>query len=285
MLTITIVFRAPETCGNFEHTSLLLERTLTSLANQSNENFRVVVVCNELPILKGTYDVEFKQVDFPIPKSRHEVFMDRGIKRLIALQTCLKEPSGKHFMMLDADDLVSCNLVSKVLHHLKKHPNGLCFEAGYLLDFDARRLHKKFGFNHYCGSSLVLNLDNLFPFLNCEKDIFLQLSSYQDFLENCDMYVTKELLGGLRDQKAFFKKKGLSLKELYEPLVVWVINNGENVSKTKIGYGSVSIDKNFIAEYSAFELDICHKSLLERFTAEFRYLKSILGCMARKVIR
>lgn len=286
MLMFAIVFRHPDTCRNYEHTSMLLERTLNSLSNQSSKNFRAIVVCNKTPEFNSLHpNVEFREVDFPIPKSRHEVLMDKGVKRLVALQAALSDPDITHFMTLDADDLVSDHLVERVDLLLSKYPNGLIFQVGYLLDFNNGRLQKKFGFNYYCGSSLVLNCENVLTSLNCERTIFSSINSYDEFVKQCDGYAVKELLGDHREPTSYFKQKSVALKSIYEPLVSWVVNNGENLSKTTIGQGSRDIDSTFLSQFGIKELSEKRVSFTDKAIEKLRFYKSALGYLSRTFLR
>jgi hypothetical protein len=46
----------------------LLERTLSTIEAQTSSDFRVIVVCHQIPRLSHTYThVEFVLVDFPAP--------------------------------------------------------------------------------------------------------------------------------------------------------------------------------------------------------------------------
>jgi len=282
MLMFAIVFRHPDTCSSYKHTSTLLERTLYSISNQGKRNFRSIVVCNKKPEFASKYtNVTFREVDFPIPVSRHEMLMDKGVKRLVALQAALEDPEVSHIMTLDADDLVASDLTERVEELLSRNPNGLCVQVGYLLDFNNSRLQKKYGFNYYCGSSLVLNCLNVLSTLNCEKNKFTSIKSYNEFIENCDNYVIKEILGDHRAPEFFFKERGQMLKNVYEPLVSWVVNNGENLSKTTIGYGSRDISPQFLNRFGIRELDVKKVSINDKLIEMFRFYKSYLGFVYR----
>lgn len=286
MLMFAIVFRHPDTCDSYRHLSKLLEMTLQSACNQSVDDFIIVVVCNTQPEI-GVYDkrVVFKIVDFPIPESRHQVLLDKGVKRLVAIKYALEHKRISHFMTLDADDLVSNQLVSKVQAYLKENPNGLTLNRGYLLDFNDHRLQEKFGFNHYCGSSLVLNLDLIMTYLGCEQETLKACTDYNNFLDICDQYVVKELLGDHRQPKHYFKEKGRPLTGVKEPLTTWVINNGENVSRTTVGKGTKGIDQQYLDEFSLNGVITANKaSVVDFFIERARFIKSFIGHFYRELL-
>ncbi|WP_395344618.1 glycosyltransferase family A protein [Ningiella sp. W23] len=279
MLLFTIVVRHPKTSNNYVHVCTLLKRTIRSVCQQQNAEFLLVVACSEKP----DFDIDderviFKTIDCSIPKTRHEMLMDKSVKRLVAFQEGLRRTKFSYLMMLDADDLVSKNLASFILSSLPDGASGARLNAGYLLDFNNQRLQKKYGFNHYCGSSLIYNINDVISMLGVSKKAFMALNTQAEFLEACDNYVMKEMLGDHRHPNHFFKSKKRPLVQIYEPLACWVVNNGENLSKTTIGRGARTMNSAMLEEFALTkEMKPVAPSILDQLIEQGRFLKSVFG--------
>ena len=183
MIAFIIAFRHPDSTKNYQHVVELLNATLLSLANQTSENYRVYIGCNVTPELDiDTSKVHFCTIDCPIPNSRKEVLLDKGVKRAYAIQTANNEINPDYFFLLDADDLVSNDCV-EYLHQQdwSKSPGGYWLEKGYLLDMNNRKVQEKYGFNRYCGSSLVLSAATLTSKLFIESSGVENMSTHEEF--------------------------------------------------------------------------------------------------------
>ncbi len=68
MLSFITCLRHPQTVHSLPTMLALLERTLSTLEAQTNQDFTITVVCHEIPSLSRTYPhVEFLIVDIPPP--------------------------------------------------------------------------------------------------------------------------------------------------------------------------------------------------------------------------
>ena len=228
MIAFIIAFRHPDSTKNYDHIVELLNATLRSLTNQTNENYRVYIGCN------------------PIPSSRKEVLLDKGVKRALAIQTANDEIKPDYFFLLDADDLVSTDCVEYLQQQdWATSPGGYWLERGYLLDMYNRKAQEKYGFNRYCGSSLILSASTLTSKLFTSVATGEKMSTYQQFLQACDEYVLVQVLGDHIAVRGFMASLGLPLQKILRPLTCWKINTGANESNTKIPFGSRSI--NFLS--------------------------------------
>lgn len=69
MLVFVIPIKSPKVATSWSGVCQLFERTLRSVCNQTSSDFRVVVVCNEIPQIEFNHSsVEYLKVDFPVPK-------------------------------------------------------------------------------------------------------------------------------------------------------------------------------------------------------------------------
>lgn len=130
MIYFGIPLRSKAVSNDWEKVSLYFNRTLWSVYNQTDPDFRVIVVCHDIPKLVHQYDerVEFIQVDAPIPANKDEMMLDKGYKvHTIAMR--IREYGGGFTMMVDADDIQS----NRIAEYVNAHPeaNGFVAHNGY----------------------------------------------------------------------------------------------------------------------------------------------------------
>ncbi|HSD35560.1 MAG TPA: glycosyltransferase family A protein, partial [Alphaproteobacteria bacterium] len=160
-----IPLRARATAIDWSKTCRDFSRTLASIYNQSNPNFRIIVCCHDIPDLLIPTDqrLEFIKVHTPAPDLRADpksIFPDKSRKMRKAIER-FHALGGGWLMILDADDLVSSRLVEFVSR--SDNENGFLVREGYLLDQDSRacaRIPNEHVFDHpfdqICGSCAVL---------------------------------------------------------------------------------------------------------------------------------
>ncbi|QHJ11285.1 hypothetical protein FX988_01513 [Paraglaciecola mesophila] len=283
MIAFIIAFRHPNSTKNYEHVVDLLRATLLSLASQTNENYRVYIGCNVAPEIDiDTNKVRICTIDCPIPSSRKEVLLDKGVKRALAIQTANNEIKPDYFFLLDADDLVSTDCVD-YLHQQDwaSSPGGYWLERGFLLDMFNRKVQEKYGFNRYCGSSLILSATTLTSKLFTGESVDEKMSTHQEFLTACDEYILEQVLGDHIAVRGFMASQEQPLQKILRPLTCWKINTGENESSTKIPFGSRNIDEAFLKRFSITSIDTRRASVFERMVEKFRLLKSWIASISK----
>ena len=69
MLCFIIALKSKKVSNNWETVSKLFETSLRSAYQQIDSDFKIIVVCHEMPQLQYSYNnrVEFINVDFPPP--------------------------------------------------------------------------------------------------------------------------------------------------------------------------------------------------------------------------
>jgi hypothetical protein len=117
---------------NWDWTVRDFNRTLASIYNQTNPNFRILVGCHDIPELLIPTDerLEFIQARTP-PADPPKPLQDKS-QKLRCLGEYFRQIGGRWFMVLDADDLISARLVEFVLAN--PNPNGFIARHGYFLD-------------------------------------------------------------------------------------------------------------------------------------------------------
>ncbi len=130
MIYFGIPLRSKEVSNDWNKVSMFFNRTLWSVYNQTDPDFKIIVACHEIPQLKHKYDtrVEFIQVESPIPKSREEMMWDKGFK-IHTIGMKIRELGGGFTMMVDADDIQSSRIAEYVNSH--QDENGFVSHNGY----------------------------------------------------------------------------------------------------------------------------------------------------------
>jgi glycosyltransferase involved in cell wall biosynthesis len=143
-----------------------LKQTMDSINNQSDPDWKCVIVANEgarLPELPPKFEV--KRVDFP-PNEFHErgtvdletfrdVFrLDKG-KRVLEGMKHAKD--SRYFMIVDDDDLVHRDLVEFAKNNSDK--NGWFIKRGLVWNSGGNLLMLHNNFHRFCGTSHIVRSD------------------------------------------------------------------------------------------------------------------------------
>ena len=163
MLCFAMALKSARVSKDWDMVCQLVDATLWSAYNQTDPDFRIIVVGHEPPKLARDYDerYQFYGVDFDPPAeiTTPLCMQDKWTKMLIALYHAGKlEPD--HLMLMDADDLVSRRIVEFV--HKENHPNGWIITTSYDWPAGSKWMRKNPEFN--CGTNAVLNANQVdFP--------------------------------------------------------------------------------------------------------------------------
>lgn len=160
-----IPFRARSTTRQWSNVCELLQQTLASVMNSSDQRSRVIIVGHERPeidlpakrclFLEATFDPPpTETMDWPGDKRIFSWHTDKGRKLLQGIFRS-RQDSSRYFMPLDADDLVSSKLVGHCLDG--DHPHGYFIDVGYRMNAETPGwLFSRRQFYHECGSSSIL---------------------------------------------------------------------------------------------------------------------------------
>ncbi len=161
---------------SWEKFSRLFERCLRSVCQQTDQDFKVVVVCNEKPITDFEHpNIHYVHVDFPPPTPEttdaftglHSPKEADKAKKIIAGFEYAQQFSTTHVMVVDADDCIS----SKIVSYVKKHPDiqGWFSDRGYVYREKSKLIFKKMkDFSSLCGTSLILKKEHLLSIISPE---------------------------------------------------------------------------------------------------------------------
>jgi hypothetical protein len=166
LLTFIIPVRHQDNARDWGLLKANLAQTVASIASQTHDDWRGIIVANEgadLPALPDRFSVV--RVAFP-PNNLHEM----GEANLEAVYEAFRADKGRRvlsgmlaardsrfFMNVDDDDFVSAHLV----RHISENPdaNGWTIERGYIWDDGGSILLGYDEFNHLCGTSLIVRSD------------------------------------------------------------------------------------------------------------------------------
>lgn len=249
MFIFLTCIRHPDSSNNYQLVSQLFENCARSVCNQTNNNFKLIVVCNVKPEIDFSDErIIYHIVDLPIPDSREGVLLDKGCKRIAGLILAKKLFPLSYTMMVDADDLVSNKLVENTIK-AGKHRNGWWFDQGYLIDLGHMLLQRKHQLNNWCGSTLILNTELLYEFSQLSKSTLNESSSFQNILSQIDHFFLREVLGNHLHVRDYFNNKGKPLEKYNDFGCAWVVNTNENESKTRFSYSGVALNDTFYHEF------------------------------------
>lgn len=230
MLVFITSLRHPQNSSNYAKVEQLLDRTLRSVCAQTDDRFKVVVVCNQIPTgIPAFINVHYVKVDFPPPSEVNQartglpaVLKDKGTKYVIGLKKA-EEFNPDYIMFLDADDYLHKDIAGFVNAQGKE--NGWFVNQGYVYRDGGLLLSKTDNFNQVCGSSNILKFDLV------RQPDSITLNSCQDsIMAAVDNDFLFSVLGGHRKIPAWFEERNKTLKAFPFAAAIWLTNTGENHS-------------------------------------------------------
>ena len=177
MFGFVIPFKSKEKSKDWAQDCAFLVRTLRSVLNQNNKNFRCYVVYSDLP-LNVVENEKVVWVRFPYPfLASHEIedeersavqyglgkflpnFYDQGKKILFGAAQAKKD-SCRYIMSLDADDLVSNKLVEFVQQQTSANEAGWYVNKGLMYaEGSSFLLTVPKNMNYVCASVNIIRSD------------------------------------------------------------------------------------------------------------------------------
>jgi hypothetical protein len=157
MLVFVVPLQSRQASKDWPLVCQLAQRTLLSTLAQTHPDFRVFLVCNDVPEGCPTHpsltviERELPVLDMSVWENRME---DKGRKVRIGLVKA-RALAPCHIMLTDADDCVSKRLAA----HVHAHPQsvGWCFDRGLLHDEGSRLIFKRLhDFDAVCGTSSIV---------------------------------------------------------------------------------------------------------------------------------
>jgi hypothetical protein len=231
-LGIVIPLKSKKVARDWNVVCNLLSRTLASIEHQSDRRYEVAIVGHDMPefIRGSTWQAAFVSVTHPIPdlsgdrdSQRRARGWDQGEKIRLGV-VALSPKAITDWFVLDADDWVHRSMVQFVLN--KPSNTGLVLDGGYIFSLRSEWAMPKKDLSKYCGSTAVIPSSAL----NGENE-------FRDapWLRYAHM-----------DMDSFFRDNEVPFTKVFEPLVCWVVDHGDNTHELDYGKDKVALVKNLV---------------------------------------
>jgi hypothetical protein len=253
MFIFLLALKHPDTANDYKNVERLLNTTLHSIIGQTHQEFKVIVVCNQLPSVEVKDErIHYHLVNFPAVTKQNgklnveQKFTDKGSKYLSGLLYA-KQFNPSYVYILDSDDWVNHNLV-KFLTTAPTHPIWYV-DRGYFVNLDKKEYKKRGGLVRYCGSTFVYDYQFLMAEANIQQPVDIESTQTELITASSHFFVVKLLSNHLINFN-YFKEKGYVPKALPFYSACWIQGTGENVSNTAGGDAGLPMDKQFIETFN-----------------------------------
>lgn len=222
-----IPLKAKKISNDWPFTCELLNKTLDSLRNQTNEQFHIVVVGHDKPHFSKENNAiaDFLECSFDIPvKKEHtgEISHVSHISRIVDKVQKIAEGlvylenayRCTYYMGLDADDLLHKELVEYVMEN--KNPNGYLLNKGYEYHVNYAKVVYRDNMSEICGSTSLSHRDHI---------IIPELTDFKSVRAlGIPFFESHQQIA------ATYSDKGAALKEVPFPAMIYKLGHGQNVS-------------------------------------------------------
>jgi hypothetical protein len=275
MLVFIGALRHPEMANDYTKVESLLRDTLLSVCNQTDDNFKVLVVCNKKPRvaedLNGSF-VEYIEVDLPCPVKKsitgndmrkaeiNETRKDKGNKYIVGIAEA-QQFKPDYIMFFDTDDFVSSN-VARFVNASGNNHNGWFIDKGFIHCHDTGLYYEENNFNQKCGTSVIINNELLANPVNrgivhiSTRDAGVlsidtgntsfagkvsRFFSKEDILHAGDNNFLKYIIGSHRWAAQYYNLSPLPFRG-----AIWNINTGENNVRQRTIKQEIAIDSKIL---------------------------------------
>lgn len=222
---ILIPLKARKVAQNWAVVETALYRVLRSINNQTSNDFECVVIGHDEPqsynicdVSSNTTFVKFDEFEPP----RQDKFSGMQLQLKYEFDRCSKIAKGikhlennniTHWFALDADDLLHENFV-KTISKLESS-DAIVIDNGYFYFENKKIINKNNNFSLYCGSSCIIKSHvTAIPTKIDEK-------AYRQMFYGAVSHM---------DVKDYFLSHNLSYIVPEERLIMYIRDNGENIS-------------------------------------------------------
>ncbi|CAB4889000.1 unannotated protein [freshwater metagenome] len=231
MIVFITTIRHPDNCTSYARVGRLLDSSLRSICNQTDDDLRVIVVHNSMPtVTVSDPRVSYVQVDFPAPSPERNaripfnVFQrDKGTKCVVGVSAA-QALGADHVMFFDADDYLHRGIAAFANSQLS-HP-GWYSPLGLIHSHGSRVVQAVTeGFHLKNGSTGIVRTDL------CDVPSSLTPgSSQEDIVAHIDAPQVDQMFGGHGKWQDVLEARGHHMEPLPFPSAIWEIGTGENVS-------------------------------------------------------
>jgi hypothetical protein len=220
-VAFAISLKSRRSSRNWTRVQNNLARTLRSIINNTDQNYRILIAGHEKPNIKEMNHerVTWLPVTFSPPTSIRKYSSDKFRKRRVIGAYLRKSGFSGYFMPLDADDWVHHRFVE----FIRSQPiiDAFVMNTGCMANMKSKQIWVRERFYSGCGSSAV------FYFRNSD---FPRTSLKRDVMKSKFKWVV------LPHGKVTTYLKNKNYKMVNYPLVTWVVVHGDNntIIKRKI---------------------------------------------------
>ncbi|MCS4149349.1 hypothetical protein [Salinibacter ruber] len=141
---------------SWDRVERLCLKTVSSILNQTSDNYNIVLVCNRPPkLLRRSEKLDIKTGNYTIPRNKSEMMNDKNKKARDGIIKCNKS-KGDYVTIMDPDDRIGNFLVEKLLCSSKSDLKVL--EKGYVWPYNRKFLFKwnnlNITFHMYRGNNM-----------------------------------------------------------------------------------------------------------------------------------
>jgi hypothetical protein len=220
-VAFAISLKSKRSSRNWTRVQNNLARTLRSIMNNTDQNFRIVIAGHEKPnITEMKHErVTWLPVHFPPPTHISKYSSDKFRKRRVIGAYLRRSGFSGYFMPLDADDWVHYRFVE----YIRSHPitDAFVINTGCMANMKSKQIWVRERFYTGCGSSAI------FYFRNSD---FPRTARKRDVMKSKFKWVI------LPHGKVTNYLRNKNYKMVNYPLVTWVVVHGDNntIMKRKI---------------------------------------------------
>lgn len=234
MIIFALPLRSKESSKNWDVVLHNFHRTIRSIFNQTDPDFRCIVACNQKPEMDREYDerLEFLELPYmPVPGSWLEMARDKFWKLTMItvrareiLEQQEHPEKGIYIMPVDADDL----LHRRIAEYCRKFPNehGFVSKDGYVWNNGKKyfRIHKDL--HTYCGSCNIIKM--------YREDLPVECPAAPELCHDRDTAVWMNARYPIRFDHHIivdhYAKTGRPFSRLPFRSTVYVLGTGDNIS-------------------------------------------------------
>ena len=181
MLTFIVPVKSERVSGDWPGFCKLVERTFKSICNQTDQNFKLLAVCHEIPTINYSHkNIHFLQVDFEPPirgasetdasiNIRREI--DKGKKLQIGATYAVENFNSEYIMTVDSDDFIS-KRIAEFVNKQTGEESGWYVKKGYLHLASKPFLFATSKYNKLCGSSVIVKPEVLQYFFDVDPILY-----------------------------------------------------------------------------------------------------------------
>lgn len=245
-IVFSISLKSKKASNNWGTVERNLSRTLKTLLNNTDQNFRVIIAGHEKPDIAELQhkNIQWIDVEFSPPIKRKDYENDK-MKKRNAIGSYLREIGySGYFIPLDGDDWIHFRFVE----YLRSQPlhDAYILNKGLMVNLLQETMWCRYRFHHGCGSSSIFYFaNNDFP-----KSTNLDLSIQSPF---------NIVLKSHPKITVYLKRENKPFQMINLPIVTWVLAHGDNqsmaqgwknngISAEKYGANEEPLD-NWLYEY------------------------------------